>query len=243
VWTLFSERFGLRPDVTKKELPFSDFVRLLAVAPGELLDGHFRLQSDNLLLPFATPDFVGHLEDMKTVEDFLQRKHVALRDHRRHATNSSAWLGHYYDTGSIDLIRKIYAEDFSLFGYSGDIADVNDFAPARKGSAQGRRDEDLVIRWIANGEALDGVAKPVKDFAAFKRTSETEEKLEIVKSALPAENDWSHLARYAWFVRRRTPQDDVRDAIHEKMASLRARYREAITDPGIFRRAPRQART
>jgi hypothetical protein len=241
VWTLFSERIGLKPEVTKKELPFADFVRLISAAPGELLDGHFRPQSDNLLLPFARPCFIGFLENMKPVEEFLERNHVLLQDHRTHATNSSGQIDHYYDSGSIDLIRKKYAGDFAQLGYSDDSADANSFVPARTDSPWWPQGDDLVLSWIGSGEAPPGAEERGTDFANFERASGTEDRLQILRSALKAENDWSHLARYARFVRRRVPKDDVREALDEKMMFLRARYREAVANPDIFRRAPYEA--
>jgi hypothetical protein len=234
VWAIFHGGFGLRPNVTREEFSFGDFLRLIEVAPPELLDGHFRPQTDNLLQPYSIPNFVGYLEDVAPVEQFLAGFGVVLRDHVRHATRSADHLKEYYDGGRGKLVRKIYADDFELLGYSTDFGDTK--LPGRLPPARpiGSGDTDSVKRWVMTGEAPAGAVSDLPDLRTFGRTRRRENKHEIIKTALDSDNDMSRLARYARFARRRLDENELSDAILQKMAALRARYEQAVRSPSVF---------
>jgi len=233
VWAGFHEGFGLRPKLGKDEFAFGDFLRLIEVAPPELLDGHFRPQTDNLLEPYAKPDRIFHLEEMRSAEQFLAGFGVALQTHVPHATQSVDRLPEFFDSECIGLVRKIYARDFK-FGYSTDIGNAN--LPGFGPSDPERRDcnMDAVRRWIVAGDAPAHVAPDLPDLRAFVRTQGRNEKHEIVRTALLRDSNWARLARYARFARRRLQENALADAILEKMTLLRTRYEEAVGTPDIF---------
>jgi hypothetical protein len=234
VWDIFHQSFGLKPDLTKEELSFGDFLRLIDTAPPDLLDGHFRLQTDNLLWPYSAPNFVGYLEDMRPVEQFLSSFGVVLRDHVRHATRSADLLHEYYDFSCSELCRKIYAEDFELLGYSTDFDEAK--MPSRISSHRriGRGDMDGVRRWATTGEPPTASVPDLPELRMFVRTPGRENKRKIIITALASDKDLSRLARYAKYARRRLEENELSDALLEKIASLRARYELAVRNPSIF---------
>jgi hypothetical protein len=234
VWPFFLKRFGLKANVGKKELPFADFMRLIAVAHDDLLDGHFRPQHRNLLLPLAKPVFVGFVENMAPVGKFLRRHGVAFRNRRMNATHASEQLNRYYDSDSVALVRERYAEDFKRFGYSTDPAKAH-ASPSSGELAFYDGSEDPLLRWIATGRASGGLASETEtDFLAFKRTRDAEKKLRILRRAFAGEHNWSWLRQYANFARRKSRDRQLADSILDRMMSLRRRYLRAVNAPSLF---------
>jgi hypothetical protein len=238
VWETFHEALGLRPDLTRNEFWFGEFLRLIEVAPPELLDGHFRPQTDNLLQPYARPGAIFCLEDMLPAQQFLSRFGVSIREHVPHATQSGDRLSEFCDPANIEIIRTIYAEDF-LFGYSTEIGDAK--FPGLSPPAADIRDSenDAVKRWIAAGERPADALTDLPDLRTFVRTRGREKKLEIIRTALLRDNNWGQLTRYAKIARRRMQENALSDAIVEKMMLLRSRYEQAVGKSGIFLPMPR----
>ena len=234
VWPIFLKRFGLRPAVGKKELSFADFLGLLAVAHDDLLDGHFRPQCRNLLLPLAKPVFVGCVENMATVEAFLEGRGIPFRDERMNATRAYEQLPAFYDSRTAALVRERYADDFAAFGYPTDLAEAR-AQPDHERLYMNRFGEDSLIIWLSTGKVPRGVvSKSRHSFAAFARTREREKKLRLVRAAFASEHNWSRLQRYANFVRRKSRNTELQDAIHDRMRFLRRRYADAVSNPEIF---------
>jgi hypothetical protein len=231
VWAAFRKGFGLRPDLTRDEFSFRDFLRLVDVAAPDLLDGHFRPQVANLLMPHAKPDFIGYLEDMESVKDYLAGFGVAVRDHVPHATNSLDRLEEDFDPETVELTNRIYAEDFTSFGYSVDIADAR-----RPGGPppHDQDDPDLIKLWVTSREAPADVQPDLTDLRAFGRTRDREKKRMFITQSLARDCDWFRLKRYARFARKRLGENDLSDALLEKMARLRAKYEQAVSAPSIF---------
>jgi hypothetical protein len=235
VWPIFLKRFGLKPTVGKKELPFADFLGLIAVAPDDILDGHFRPQCRNLLLPLAKPVFVGFVENMALVGAFLEARAVPFRDERMNASQGDEQPVATYDKRTAMLVRERFAEDFARFGYSTDLAD----ARARpKADPLSLRDggEDPLLAWVAAGETPEGVvsARRSASFASFARATDTRNKLRIARVAFAEEHNWSRLERYANFVRRKSRDKELLEAIYDRMASLRRGYAKSVSNPDIF---------
>ena len=234
VWPFFLKRFGLKPNVGKKELSFADFLGLIAVAHDDILDGHFRPQCRNLLLPLAQPVFVGFVENMRPVGEFLAQRGIPFRDERMNATKAQEQLDAFYDSRTAALVRKRYAEDFAHFGYSRRLADAR--APAKAdelsmGSGRG----DSLLSWLSTGNQPPSIAREAKSwFATFSRTQDREKKLRIARRAFATEHNWSRLERYAKFVRRKSRDRSLGDAIYERMESLRRGYANAVSDPNLF---------
>jgi hypothetical protein len=235
VWPFFLKNFGLRPHVGRKELSFADFLGLLAVAHDDILDGHFRPQSRNLLLPLAKPAFVGFVENMQPVGHFLESRGIPFRDERMNATRAQEHFANLYDRRTAALVRKRYAEDFARFGYSTELTEAR-VCPRRDAlSLREYGRHDSLLRWLATGKAPVAVASDARGaFREFSRTRETRMRLNIVRRAFETEHSWARLELYASFVRRKTSDTHLRDAILERMAMLRSRYAKAVSHPNIF---------
>ena len=233
VWPVFVKRFGLKASTGKKELSFADFLGLVAVADDGLLDGHFRPQCRNLLLPLARPMFVGRVENMAAVSSFLKAHGIPFRNERMHSTRSQEKFAALYDERAASLVRKRYTEDFARFGYSTELADTRarpktDALPATPAR------EDPLLQWLATRRAPAGVAESNDAFVVFAATKDREKKLRIARHAFGSEHNWSRLRRYANFVSRKSRDIGLQDAIHDRMAYLRRRYAESVSNPDIF---------
>jgi hypothetical protein len=234
VWPIFLKRFGLKEHVGKNELSFADFLALIAVAHDDILDGHFRPQCRNLLLPLAQPVFVGFVENMQAVADFLGERGVPFRDERMNASRASEQLNAFYDARTAALVGKRYADDFVRFGYSTALADARE-RPGSDHLAMKRDGEDLLLRWLATGEAPKVVTTESRNnFMAFNKARDPEKKLRIVRRTFAHEHNWSRLQRYRKFVTRKSRDRPMAEAIGERMALLRARYVEATCNPDLF---------
>jgi len=238
VWPIFLKRFGLKAHVGKKELPFADFLGLIALAHDDILDGHFRPQSRNLLLPLAKPVFVGFVENMRPVGSFLENRRVAFHDERMNASRAHEQLDGFYDSRTAALVRRRYAEDFARFGYSTNLAEAL-APPARDSLCISDGAVDALLGWLATGKTPNVVASRANaDFAAFRRAGETGTKLRIARAAFAKEHDWSRLQRYAGFVRGKSRAKTLQDAIRDRMLSLRRRYAKIVRDPALFVELP-----
>jgi hypothetical protein len=234
VWPVFLKRFGLKPDVGKRELSFRDFISLIAVAHDDLLDGHFRPQCRNLLVPLAKPVFIGFVENMKPVGRFLESRGVAFHDERLNATRAQQRLDTFYDSRAAALVRERYSGDFAAFGYSTELAEVRarpcaDVMSMRDGRA------DLLLRWLATGKPPPGIAaEPRSPFVTFNRSRDREQKLRMTRRGFDTEHNWYRLERYLDFVARKSRDMHLREAIRQRMTALRARYLKAVNDPKLF---------
>lgn len=235
VWPIFLKRFGLRPTVGRRELSFTDFLGLIAVADDDILDGHFRPQCRNLLLPLAKPLFVGFVEDMAPVGAFLQAHGIPFRNARMNATRALDELSTLYDDRAVALVRTRYADDFANFGYSTRLADIR-ARPCPLAPSNTDAGEDPLLRWLATGRAPRGFAAESRSpFVAFNRSRNRDEKARIVRRRVfDSEHDWYRLERYREFAIGKVQDRNLAEAIRARMASLRQRYRESVSNPDIF---------
>ena len=234
VWPIFLKRFGLKEHVGRNELSFADFLGLIALAHDDILDGHFRPQCRNLLLPLAQPVFVGFVENMTPVGDFLASRGVPFRDERMNASSAYEQLEAFYDRRSAALVRKRYAEDFSRFGYSTALADARKRPRADELSLR-RSGIDPLLRWLASGRKPAAVApEPRVDFVTFNRSWDADEKLRVVRRSFEGEHNWYRLGRFLEFVNRKSRDRNLGDAIRDRMNLLRTRYRKAVRNPDLF---------
>lgn len=235
VWPVFLTRFGLRPTVGRRELSFADFLGLIAVAQDDLLDGHFRPQCRNLLLPLARPRFIGFAENMAPLGAFLKSHGVAFFDARMNATRALEELGTLYDDRTAALVRTRYADDFAAFGYSPDPGEART-QPALGAIYISDSHDDSLLLWLATGKPPSGFnAERRSPFVAFNRSQDREEKLRIVRRRVfDSEHNWYRLGRYLDFAVRRSRDPHLVEVIRERMASLRRRYRESVSNPDIF---------
>ena len=87
------------------------------------LDHHFAPQVINLYLTGLAPHFIGRLERMEDVQEFLSAYNICLENHIRHAKNASRDVPALSER-QIKLIQDIYWDDFALLGYDLDATSL-----------------------------------------------------------------------------------------------------------------------
>jgi hypothetical protein len=108
------------------EVTFAEFVDAVAAEPVQIMDPHWKVQHHHLLRGRLRFDAIGRFERFD--EDFAaigRRLHpdfarYVQRD-TRHATGAGAALRDHYDARLVEVVRRVYAEDFDGFGYERDL--------------------------------------------------------------------------------------------------------------------------
>jgi hypothetical protein len=144
VWPRISNRFDFPP--SSRPLLRDLLVRFAEEDPA-LLDPHFAPQYVNTLYDYVECDYVGHLEQMDQVADFLTERGMTISNYRKHSTSADESVTELLGEPEIDLIRKIYAKDFELFGYSEDPTRLEPTRPARR-AAVGKTRLVLLLRGV-----------------------------------------------------------------------------------------------
>ena len=120
VWLPFARKFGFD---AKSQPTFLEFLRALdesTINPAEF-DIHYRPQVFNLHAKDIHPSYIGRLENIKDLKAFLSTHSLSLLTRNPRPTGSS---GAYQDEicqEAASIIQKIYADDFSYYGYSCDL--------------------------------------------------------------------------------------------------------------------------
>jgi hypothetical protein len=230
VWGPFCKRFGIRQEITQNELTFEDFLNIVAAEPDELLNGHFRPQYMNLLVPFTRLTFVGQLEDPAGFTLFLSSFGVSVEEVRRNPTSATELLSGYYNRNCIEIVREKYADDFRLFGYSTEIREVRDVEPIVPPNPE----TDLLVAWVLTGEppvfAFDPAARAFHEFGA---ATSIDQKAACVRHSICTEDNWSRLQAYSRFANELGDQP-LSDEIEDRITSLRNSHRARVKNPGIF---------
>jgi hypothetical protein len=230
VWDPFCKRFGIRREVTQNELSFEDFLNIVSTDPDELMNGHFRPQYTNLLIPFTKLTFVGRLEQPGGFTDFLSSFGVNVEAVRRNPTNSGELLSKYYDENCVEIVREKYADDFRLFGYSTDIREAGDLEPVVPANPK----TDLLVDWVLTGEppvsAFDPAARAFHEFGA---ATTIDQKTDCVRRSFCMEDNWSRLQAYGRFASEVADQG-LNDKIRDRITYLRNQHRARVKNPDIF---------
>ena len=161
----FCQSVGLDVD---GDVSFRDF--LAALDPGAtIMDKHWRPQANNVYARSLDIDDVFHLENFDANAGALAERlelESGFTTRKPHATGASNKVREHYCDETIERVRRIYAEDFELFGYSSDIADVDD-APARPLSL-GNEDAGAMTTLALIGLSLsDPEARTAERFSAL----------------------------------------------------------------------------
>jgi hypothetical protein len=122
VWGNFAARHGLGDG----PLAFGDFLRLVARTPSDELDPHWRPQCE-LLIPDLIPyDFIGSMEtfevDLRRLMRCIFGPNSEVATHAPHRTDAVEFLTQHYGKEQLELVQRIYQDDFTLLGYSPDPA-------------------------------------------------------------------------------------------------------------------------
>lgn len=124
VWGAFSTRYNLDPFVQPSLLTFLAVVR--SEEKPHSLDRHFRPQYLVNNHRFVRPDFVGRVELLQEVAEFLSGYGIELSSYRPHARNASAKRLELKPEEA-EAIRSIYRLDFEYYGY--DLNYLNNTVP------------------------------------------------------------------------------------------------------------------
>lgn len=116
--TQYRELGGRRPD------GFEAFLDVVAGTEPASLDPHFGSQHINLGLPEVAYDAIFYLENAASLQRALQRAlgDFELETFAPHSRRAQQRMAAYYTPRAIELVKRIYAEDFAILGYSMDIA-------------------------------------------------------------------------------------------------------------------------
>lgn len=229
-WREFAREFGLRADLGRKPVSFTEFLRLIDTLPDESINAHFRPQYINLLQPFSVPHFVGRLEAFDETARFLEGVGVVIADRRGLNTRSSDRAADHYTDEAEALVARKFAPDFELFGYAPSLAGLRELREPKWKSGG----PDLLMDWLSGGpfpkEQLDPEAR-----AYYEITAETdlEGKIARIRRTWRSENNWRYLAAYAKLARR-AGRDGLARKLDDRIATLHEALRACVGNRDIF---------
>ncbi|MCP3921786.1 MAG: sulfotransferase family protein [Desulfobacterales bacterium] len=114
-WDEFCDKYKINKD---KHISFFEFLTILDSDPDiHNFDQHFRSQYINLHHESIKPDFIGRIENIKDVAEFLNERGIELLTSRPHKTNSSKSYREIITEPEVKLIERIYKKDFDTYGY------------------------------------------------------------------------------------------------------------------------------
>ncbi|MCQ0969695.1 sulfotransferase family protein [Paracoccus sp. TK19116] len=101
---------------------FVEFLRLLGEKPDlEVVDQHHRPQVENVHLGRIAPVRVQYLENFSdTAGDLCAWLDwdLPIEVRATHGTDASGRLAQFYDDEALEIVARLYADDFEAFGYS-----------------------------------------------------------------------------------------------------------------------------
>jgi hypothetical protein len=115
VWKNFVNNLGLEVNYN---ISFEEYLDILLTHPNlSTADKHFRPQFHNM--HGITPSFIGYLEDMTSVSQYLDEFNIEIINRIPHKTDTNSKKEKILEQKTIiDKIIEIYNVDFQLFGYS-----------------------------------------------------------------------------------------------------------------------------
>ena len=121
-----SGRFAAQHGLGDGALSFRDFLELIAGNPHDGMDPHWRPQYCSVVPSLVPYDFVGAVEnlnhDLSLVLARIFGSTLTISDFAPHRTDATGKARAYYGPAEVDLVRRIYAEDFASLGYDTDPA-------------------------------------------------------------------------------------------------------------------------
>ena len=116
------EALGKSGEDLTQSVSFSEFVQLICNQSDEEMDPHWRPQYQQPFQKGITYDFVGKLEsfpeDLHDALSKINRDFAKYLGHeKRHATGAKEHLKKYYTAELIEMVKRLYRDDFEFFGY------------------------------------------------------------------------------------------------------------------------------
>ena len=102
-WRRRCHKFGFQTELQPTLL---EFLPALKSRDPYRVDHHFRWQHVNLLHGFSPLDFLGYLENMEPVNQFLLALGFCMTTSSRHATNAASRVGELLGAKEADAIRR-----------------------------------------------------------------------------------------------------------------------------------------
>lgn len=224
VWRQFAGEHGLDADAPENELSFLDFLRIVETDCDETINGHFKPQYLNLLMPFSRLSFIGRLEQIGEVEKFLGRHGVPEIARKGSSANTSGRLQEFYTPEAEAIVARKFADDFRLFGYSPKLSDVGNLL-----EPQWRSDgPDLLMQWLVDGRFPADEQDPApRAYVQFRAENDAKKRLEIVRGIFSEDDNAKRLKSYA----RKARLDGDRElsrAVDARFQMLKNAWREKV---------------
>lgn len=129
VWSNFVTQLGLEVDYS---ISFEDYLDILLKHPDlSKADKHFRPQFYNM--HGITPSFIGYLEDMKTVKEYLKGFDVEIINKIPHKTETKSKKSEMLGSEAIvEKIVQLYKVDFENYKYSLDPKETFALTPIKQ---------------------------------------------------------------------------------------------------------------
>jgi Sulfotransferase family len=116
-------QLGRSPEEPSTSITFEEFLDAVAAQPVTAMDDHWCVQWFHTAQGRFPYDVVSRYESFdRDLARIAERLGIDLDRYysreRRNETGAERLLGRYYDRRLVELVRRIYAADFSGFGYS-----------------------------------------------------------------------------------------------------------------------------
>ena len=109
--------------ILDRNMSFKDFIKVISKIPTSLLGPHFMPQ--HLILKEIPDVMVFRIEeDKKELADFLSGYGIELQHRNKSRTEYD--YRNYYDKGTFELVRKLYAGDVERFDYAAEEANLKE---------------------------------------------------------------------------------------------------------------------
>ena len=120
-WTRISGSLGLAPDFHPS---LAELLSALQDSNPYEVEKHFRPQHMVLLHGLAPLDFLGHMERLDRLSEFLRGHGLELQRYDRHATHAAARVREVIRPYEARIIARYYEADFQIYGYSENPAEL-----------------------------------------------------------------------------------------------------------------------
>ena len=131
VWLPFARAFGFNAHAKPTFLEFLRALHDTKLNPRQF-DIHYRPQVFNLHAKDIIPSYIGRLENINSLKLFLDQYSIKLLTRNPRPTDSTGTYRNEIHPEEASLIRSIYAEDFTHYGYSTDLSVMTDPPPIRQ---------------------------------------------------------------------------------------------------------------
>ena len=131
VWLPFARAFGFNDHAKPTFLEFLRALYETKINPAQF-DIHYRPQVFNLHSKDIHPSYIGRIEDINSLKLFMEQHSINLLTRNPRPTGSCGTYRDEINPEEESLIRLIYAEDFTHYGYSTELNHTADPLPIKQ---------------------------------------------------------------------------------------------------------------